>query len=1122
MMENSTKKINYGMKSLVAWVVAIALVFGVVIVSKREAKAADPITYYDPIAGENKTISEYTVITDTITDYTNVVDYNGKDGYTISDGWYVVNSDVTMSNTLFTSGDVNIIVCDGASLTFGEGLTIWIKGGTLTIYGEKSPTGKINIDNTKTGSIYGFTSGIYVPTTSTLNINGAVTKVAGGYNSEAAIGAGNYGAQGGTLNINYGELTCREVNSGAISMNLINMNGGVLNVNGSSGSTANAIKGNFTYNNGVVEIKCSDDKSFCAFDSVPTIKGYPSVRAGSNSDGTGSEIITKSSWDNAFITSKYIKIAECPSHEIESGECKYCGVKAISSISLPDFYPPRLNMTPQTSVTFNQEGIKPASTRVIWYSYEPGPAYKEITTYNETSIEAGKQYRVEIGFQIEPGYIIDPNAKASLWGKNDALVRDNSGGNGQIEVSSDTVKPFSSEVILGDYDLTYEYGDNIEIPVEAVVVDDEIATADLPEITSPDLTYTVSDNSVAKLEADNTITAVGVGTFNLNVEMKAGGFYLTSNATSEEITIAPKNIKGLADITIDGEALDSVAVHPYNGENWTPTVDVLYDGKTLIEGTDFVFVYPEDMKNVGTKSCNIIYQGNYTGSEAFDLEVGRNYGVAVSPQKDEAGNTGMVWDSTSGNESQTGLVSEMEPVIYNASDGYYFPEDYASGVSYTITKEMATSASTSSESGVKVIRVGFDKITVSGEPEFMTTVKLPSATKKAERDATIIGLDSEYDCGTSNIIPMVKDSTGALNDKATFASSDSTVAAVDASTGKITTKKPGKFKVIATIVADDTHLKTVVESKEITVNAIDISKSVQVSVVGGNSREYDETEWKPELTVKFKDSGKELISGVDYKIVYPEDMISAGSKVIAVEFIGIYKGTANVGVTIEELVILPVFEMPEIPYSLEGIKGENDYYTSEVVFVAPAGYLISKSPDGKFARAISFDRDVLKSSIYLYQKDNGTISEAIDIPDMLIDISKPSLGELQDNKTYYTSEYELNVSDDNLAAIYINGELVELTGNKMSIKLSANDGSEEYVIRVVDKAGNVTEMKVVVSEEWMFAKIIPINKPVNLRTNSSYKLGEGTWVVEGDSTTYQGGSSFYVRKEGKYIFKEAQ
>lgn len=1122
MMENSTKKINYGMKSLVAWVVAIALVFGVVIVSKREVKAADPITYYDPIAGENKTISDYTVITDTITDYTTVVDYNGKDGYTISDGWYVVNSDVTVSDVLFTSGDVNIIVCDGASMTFAERQSIWIKSGTLTIYGQESETGKITIMQTNQGSEkHGYSSAIYVPTSCSLVINGAVTETSGGLNSEAAIGAGNYGAQGGTLTINRGELICSgSSSSAAISMTQINMNGGVLNANGNA--SKNAIRGNFTYSNGVVEIKCQDTSSFYAFDSAPTIQGYPSVRAGSNSDGTGSEIIMKSTWDSSFVSSKYIKIAECPSHDIESGECKYCGVKAISSISLPDFYPPRLNMTPQTSVTFEQEGIKPASTRVTWYSYEPGPAYKEITTYNETSIEAGKQYYVEIGFQIEPGYIIDPNAKASLWGKNDVLVRDNSGGNGQIEVSSDTVKPFSSEVILGDYDLTYEYGDNIEIPVEAVVVDDEIAAADLPEITSPELTYTVSDNSVAKLEADNTITAVGVGTFTLNVEMKAGSFYLTSNATSEEITIAPKNISGLTDITIDGNLVASYPGHPYNGEIWEPAIEVQFDGETLVEDVDYVFVCPEDMKNIGVKSCNIIYKGNYTGSDAFDIEVIRDSVVSILPQKDSEGNTGMTIDPTGGLATQSGLEAEMADVIYTADDGYYFPEDYASNVTYTITKELATTVATSSSCGVSVERLSNKEILISGYPEYTTTVKLPAATKILERDATIIGLDSEYDCGIGNITPMVKDATGALNDKSTFASSDSNVAVVDASTGKITTKKPGKFKVIATIAADDTHLKTVVESKEITVNAIDISKSVQVSVVGGNSREYDATEWKPELTVKFKDSGKELVSGVDYKIVYPEDMISAGSKVIAVEFIGIYKGTANVGVTIEELVILPVFEMPEIPYSLEGIKGENDYYTSEVVFVAPAGYLISKSPDGKFARAISFDRDVLKSSIYLYQKDNGTISEAIDIPDMLIDISKPSLGELQDNKTYYVSEYELSVSDDNLAAIYINGELVELTGNKMSIKLSANDGSEEYVIRVVDKAGNVTEMKVVVSEEWMFAKIIPINKPVNLRTNSSYKLGEGTWVVEGDSTTYQGGSSFYVRKEGKYIFKEAQ
>lgn len=1117
MMENSTKKINYGMKSLVAWVVAIALVFGVVIVSKREVKAAVSVDYYDPVEGIAKTASECTEITEAM--------FTDSD-CSLSTGWYVINSSITASNGLVTSGDVNLIVADSGSITFSKGKNISVSDGTLTIYGQNNLQ-SITVQSQESG----YNSGIHVSTGSTLIINGCNVTVQGGWNHQAAIGAGGSDPNtyiGGNLIINYGTVVCSGFNASAISMSSTTINGGSLTANNGSdtNASAHAIRGNFTYNGGDVVVisdtTSSTKKNLYAFENTPTI-GAAKLTVGENHlESDAISVLYSERTDSMFKTAQYVKISPCDSHEKDAttDECKYCGWKYITNIEITGLNPPRYLMTPDGTATCDAEGLVSSLINVKWYrvddfSTEYTPA---------TEFELGHPYQASMRFEAESGYILDPlELHTKLWGYDvyfsnylpyksiDAVI-----------VYDKPVSYFSSEVILGDYDLTYEYGDNIEIPVEAVVVDDEIVAADLPEITSPELTYTVSDNSVAKLEADNTITAVGVGTFTLNVEMKAGSFYLTSNATSEEITIAPKNISGLTDITIDGNLVASYPGHPYNGEIWEPAIEVQFDGETLVEDVDYVFVCPEDMKNIGVKSCNIIYKGNYTGSEAFDVEIIRDSVVSIVPQKDTEGNTGMTIDPTGGLATQSGLEAEMADVIYTADDGYYFPEDYASNVTYTITKELATTVATSSSCGVSVERLSNKEILISGYPEYTTTVKLPAATKILERDATIIGLDSEYDCGTSNIIPMVKDATGALNDKSTFASSDSNVAVVDASTGKITTKKPGKFKVIATIAADDTHLKTVVESKEITVNAIDISKSVQVSVVGGNSREYDATEWKPELTVKFKDSGKELISGVDYKIVYPEDMISAGSKVIAVEFIGIYKGTANVGVTIEELVILPVFEMPEIPYSLEGIKGENDYYTSEVVFVAPAGYLISKSPDGKFARAISFDRDVLKSSIYLYQKDNGTISEAIDIPDMLIDISKPSLGELQDNKTYYVSEYELSVSDDNLAAIYINGELVELTGNKMSIKLSANDGSEEYVIRVVDKAGNVTEMKVVVSEEWMFAKIIPINKPVNLRTNSSYKLGEGTWVVEGDSTTYQGGSSFYVRKEGKYIFKEAQ
>ena len=38
------------------------------------------------------------------------------------------------------------------------------------------------------------------------------------------------------------------------------------------------------------------------------------------------------------------------------------------------------------------------------------------------------------------------------------------------------------------------------------------------------------------------------------------------------------------------------------------------------------------------------------------------------------------------------------------------------------------------------------------------------------------------------------------------------------------------------------------------------------------------------------------------------------------------------------------------------------------------------------------------------------------------------------------------------------------------------------------------------------------------KVDRAYSFGDGTWQVEGDTTSYAGGRSFYVKKDGEYTF----
>ena len=99
-------------------------------------------------------------------------------------GWYVVNSDVTYNGSLNTnaSGDVNIILCDGKTLT-ASGISPQGSSDVLKIYGQSQGTGTANIS----GTLYSNYS---------LAINGGTIKA-----GELATCQGRITINGGTVNV---------------------------------------------------------------------------------------------------------------------------------------------------------------------------------------------------------------------------------------------------------------------------------------------------------------------------------------------------------------------------------------------------------------------------------------------------------------------------------------------------------------------------------------------------------------------------------------------------------------------------------------------------------------------------------------------------------------------------------------------------------------------------------------------------------------------------------------------------------------------------------------------------------------------------------------------------------
>ena len=148
---------------------------------------------------------------------------------TLLGGWYAVTEDVVNNNRLTCSGNVNLILCDGATLTAHKGITV-SSGNSLTIWQQNNGTGALTIDNC-TGQNAGIGGGSG-QNAGTITINGGVINVIGGM-SASGIGGGF-----------------------AANASVITINGGTVNTNGGVGIGAYgseyASGGSITINGGIV------------------------------------------------------------------------------------------------------------------------------------------------------------------------------------------------------------------------------------------------------------------------------------------------------------------------------------------------------------------------------------------------------------------------------------------------------------------------------------------------------------------------------------------------------------------------------------------------------------------------------------------------------------------------------------------------------------------------------------------------------------------------------------------------------------------------------------------------------------------------------------------------------
>ena len=199
--------------------------------------------YYEYDNNTHSMVQKHTVGCEIVTPG---LDYFGDwDNY---EKWYIVKEDITFDNGMTCEGDIHLILADGVTLTFNQGIVVY---EYLTIYAQSTNVatmGKLVAKND---------DGAGIRCQTTLTVNGGIITATGSEHA-AGIGGGEDG-DGGNITINGGVVTAiggeYAAGIGGGSSDWRGGNGGELTINGgeiiaiSGGHGAMAIGGGVCYDN---------------------------------------------------------------------------------------------------------------------------------------------------------------------------------------------------------------------------------------------------------------------------------------------------------------------------------------------------------------------------------------------------------------------------------------------------------------------------------------------------------------------------------------------------------------------------------------------------------------------------------------------------------------------------------------------------------------------------------------------------------------------------------------------------------------------------------------------------------------------------------------------------------
>ena len=652
-----------------------------IIVTVEEAQAPEPqppandgispladttsVKYLDE-KGQEQTCDSATVVDSTSNTWT------GSDP---GGGWYVVNSNVTISERVTVTGKVHLILADGYTLNATKGITV-TGSNSLTIYGQSGGTGKLTAKGDQLQAGIGGNNG---QSGGAITINGGTVNATGG-NWAAGIGGGYNGA-GGTITINGGTVTAEGVG---------NRLGGGAGIGGGIYGTGGAI----TINDGTVN----------------ATGGYDSAGIGGGSYGAGgNQIVINGGTVNA-TSGQGSGVALGAGRDKEGGKVTINGGTVYANKSTSGggdgigYKVQLVSETGSSGIIVAQAVSGDADLSRFNGIIKQGSTYTVYGSANlETALEIKKGETLKIEnkktLTISENVTLTNNGTITVSGTltNNGTIVDNGTINGTV--SGDVRYPSKVAVTFsGGTDNTAPYGSTITITAtmtKQTATNALTATEGMVDFWLGDVDTDTKLGSANVTATDSTYTA----TLTLNDEMWAKGFAIGSNTITADfggvaggsgtglvsgtgtatLTVTKGSQTAPGAPTMSDRTTTSVTLDTISGGQGTVQYGYTTDGNTsdyhwqtdttfnnLQPGTDYIFYaryagndyYNESQTSTGT-SVTTLPEISTTNLDAG--YVGVSYNATLNASADSSKT--VTWALASGSSLPDGLTLNSNGTI---------------------------------------------------------------------------------------------------------------------------------------------------------------------------------------------------------------------------------------------------------------------------------------------------------------------------------------------------------------------------------------------------------------------------------------------------------------------------